>query len=298
MTDIEAKAQSQVRSPAERWLEMFFHFFEAPSPERYSRLFHPEGSLLDAGMAEPLPAAQTGAAIAMVLAKLPDLLIRPLRHRIRGDHVFVEARNSGTLNGTALEWGAVYRVHLRNGLVHRGRRFYDQADLFRPLLPATAVLPPFRAAPSGPVLQAEAGPGGGHAGAPEAFLARLEAAWKGGDFAALAALHAAGGRLLAPGLPDAIDRDLIPAWGEYLTGLLAPRDLAVVDWAGDGEVLFVEWRGRGSHAGQEVPFDRIDRFLFDREGRVRESRSYFDTLALLELADPEVARIRARVIKG
>lgn len=284
--------ETQAAGTPEAWLEMFLRFFAAPAPETYRPLFHPQGSLQDAGMAEPLPAALTGQAIAMVLAKLPDLRIQALRHRIRGDHVFVEARNAGTLNGTALDWGAVYRVHLRDGLVHRGRRFYDQADLFRPLLPAGAVLPPFdgEAADSLP----ERSP----ARQPEAFVRQLEEAWQSADFEGLAALHAAEGRLRAPGLAAPIGRDRIPAWGRHLTGLLNPVGMRVADWAGDEQVLFVEWQAGATMAGQAIPFDRIDRFLFDPQGRILESRCYFDTLAMLEQTHPEVAQIRARIIKG
>lgn len=292
MTQVQEQRAQDRTDAAERWLELFFRFFAAPSPESYRPLFHPEGSLLDAGMAAPLPAAQTGEAIAMVLAKLPDLKIRPLRHRIRGSHVFVEARNTGTLNGEALDWGAVYRVHLRDGLVHRGRRFYDQMELFRPLLPAGAGLPPFPAGPAEPVAQAAA------PRRTEDLVECLAAAWAAGDFAALAALHAPEGRLLAPGLAAPVPRERIPAWGRWFSQLVAPRAMRVVDWAGGGDTLFVEWEVEAEYAGAPVRLDRIDRLLLDGQGRIVESRAYFDTLALAAREDPAVERIRAAVIKG
>lgn len=292
MTEVEERQMQDEAQAAEAWLQKFFHFFAQPAPETYRPLFHPEGSLLDAGMAAPLPAAQTGEAIAMVLAKLPDLKIQPLRHRINGSHVFVEARNGGTLNGERLDWGAVYRVHLRDGLVHRGRRFYDQMELFRPILPAGAGLPPFPGGAAEPVAEAAA---------PRdtaALIERLADAWNGRDFVALAALHAPGAQLLAPGLAAPVPREGIPAWGRWWAGLVAPRAHRVADWAGGDEVLFVEWEVEAEYAGAPIRLDRIDRLLLDRKGRIADSRSYFDTLALVARTDPAVEQIRAAVIKG
>jgi hypothetical protein len=54
---------------------------------------------------------------------MPDLFIDMKRYRARGASVFVDAANSGTLNGRKVAGDAVYRVHLKDGLVHRGRRF-------------------------------------------------------------------------------------------------------------------------------------------------------------------------------
>ena len=44
-------------------------------------------------------------------------------------------------NGTRVAWDAVYRVHLKEGRVYRGRRFYDQATVFRALPPDMGRLP-------------------------------------------------------------------------------------------------------------------------------------------------------------
>ena len=45
-------------------------------------------------------------------------------------------------------------------------------------------------------------------------------------------------------------------------------------WAGDTDLLFFEWRARGSAAGREVSFGIAERF--DAGG----GRAYFDSLAL------------------
>jgi hypothetical protein len=122
-------------SDASRWFELFKAFGRAPSPDSYAAVFHPEGEVADSGMAVPTPASQVRAAIAHVLKLTPDLFIDMKRYRSRGNAVFVQPANRGTINGTRVCWDAVYRVHLKDGLVHRGRRFYDQATLFRALRP-------------------------------------------------------------------------------------------------------------------------------------------------------------------
>ena len=128
-------------SDASRWFELFKAFGRAPTPDSYAAVFHPDGEVANSGMAVPTPASQVREAIAHILKLMPDLFIDMKRYRARGDAVFVEAANSGTINGTRVAWDAVYRVHLKDGLVHRGRRFYDQATLFRALRPDMPWLP-------------------------------------------------------------------------------------------------------------------------------------------------------------
>ena len=281
---------------ADRFLEAFFRFFAAPSVASYTPLFHPDGTLQDAGMATPLPAAQTGEAIRLVLSKLPDLHITPVRHAARDGRVFVEARNRGTMRGQPLQWGALYRVHLKDARVFRGRRFYDQVELMKPILPADARLPAFvadqhRGADDiAPIQPPTPGPG--------EIIERLSAAWSSSDAAALAALYAPNGQLLAPGLDRPVTRADIPAYRRYLRRLFPDLTVRPVDWAGDGGHLFVEWRGTGSYRGAPAPLDRVERYLLDAEGRITESRAYFDTLALVERDHPSVAEIRAGVIKN
>jgi hypothetical protein len=116
-------------SDASRSFELFKAFGRAPSPDRYAAVFHAEGEVADSGRAVPTAASQVREVIAHVLKLMPDLRIDMKRYRSRGDVVFVEAANSGT----RVAWDAVYRVHLKDGLVHCGRRFYDQATRFRAL---------------------------------------------------------------------------------------------------------------------------------------------------------------------
>lgn len=249
-----------VVDPAARWFELFRAFGRHPSPDSYAAVFHPEGEVADAGMATPTPASQVREAIAHVLRLMPDLGIDMQRFRSRGDAVFVEAANRGTVQGTPVAWNAVYRVHLRDGLVHRGRRFYDQARVFRALRPDLGWLPPLApAAGEGPRTYAEAVPG-----------------------APIAAPFAADVTIEVADQPAPISR-------AALAMHLAGTPFAAVDHAGDDTLAFVEWR-RGDLLG-------VDRLELSR-GKIVSLRRYFDTLGLLAERDPTVTALRAALLSN
>jgi hypothetical protein len=247
-------------SDAARWFELFRAFGRAPTPDSYAAVFHPEGEVADSGMAVPTPASQVRGAIAHVLKLMPDLFIDMKRYRSRGDAVFVEAANRGTINGTTVEWDAVYRVHLKDGLVHRGRRFYDQATLFRALRPDMPWLPELPRADGAEV----AGYGDIVADAP------------------LRLPFAPGTRIETPDQK----RMLSPAdLGNHLAGAA----LEAIDWAGDDTLAFVEWR-RGDLLG----VDRLDL----KDGAIVSMRRNFDTLGLLAERDPSVTALRATLLSN
>ena len=242
------------------WFERFAAFGRAPDPESYAAVFHPEGEVADAGMAAPTPAAQVREAIAHVLRLMPDLRIDMRRYRARGATVFVQAANRGTINGTPVAWGAVYRVQLRDGGVFRGRRFYDQATLFRALRPDMGWLPELPATTGAGVLT---------------YADLLPDAAITAPFAADARIEVADQRrTLAPG---------------ELKSHLAGAPFIAVDWAGDDELAFVEWR-RGDLLG----VDRIEL----AGGRIVALRRYFDTLGLLAEYDPSVTALRAALLSN
>jgi ketosteroid isomerase-like protein len=247
-------------SDVERWFALFARFGRAPSPDSYAAVFHPEGEVADAGMAAPTPASQVRDAIAHVLRLMPDLRIDMRRYRARGDTVFVEAANRGTINGTKVAWGAVYRVHLRDGLVLKGRRFYDQAELFRALRPEMAWLSPLPVA---------------HGRAPGNYREIMAETPIDAAFAADATIEIAGQRrVLAP-----ID----------LAHHLAGGALRAIDGAGDDTLAFVEWQH-----GDLLGVDRLEL----GGGRIVWLRRYFDTLGLLAKRDPSVTQLRAALLSN
>ena len=245
---------------AARWFELFRAFGRSPSPDSYAAVFHPDGEVADAGMAAPTPASQVRDAIAHVLRLMPDLHIDMHRYRARGDVVFVEAANRGTIKGTVVAWGAVYRVHLRDGLVHRGRRFYDQATVFRALRPDMGWLPELPRATGV---------------APESHAELVTGSPIDAPFAAEAKIEGADQRrpLALADLPS------------HLAGV----PLHAVDWAGDSALAFVEW-SRGNLLG-------VDRLEMS-EGRIVGLRRYFDTLSLLAEHDPSVTALRAALLSN
>lgn len=245
---------------ARLWFEKFRAFGRAPSPDSYVAVFHPDGEVADAGMAVATPASQVREAIAHVLRLMPDLCIDMKRYRARGDAVFVEAANRGTINGTAVAWDAVYRVHLRDGGVLRGRRFYDQATLFRALRPDMGWLPELPpAAAAGEVRYRDLVPG-----------APVDLA-----FAAQARI----------GAPDQ-RRQLRPA---DLPRHLAGAPFELVDWAGDDSLVFIEWR-RGDLLGVD--------WLDIARGQIVSMQRNFDTLGLLAEHDPSVTALRAALLSN
>lgn len=248
---------------AARFFELFRAFGRAPSPETYGVLFHPEGEVADAGMAAPTPAAEVGAAIAHVLRLMPDLRIDMRRYRARGDTVFVEASNRGTVKGTPVAWDAVYRVHLREGRVHRGRRFYDQAQVFRALRPDLGWLPQLAPAGHAPVSYGEI-----VHGAPADLR-----------FAADAVVV----------LPD----QRAPVTPAMLAAHLGSARLEAIDGAGDSAgdagLAFVEWR-----SADLLGVDRLEL----RDGRIAHLQRYVDTLGLLARADPSVTALRAALLSN
>lgn len=246
-------------SDAACWFELFRAFGRAPSPDSYAAVFHPEGEVADAGAA-PVPASQVREAIAHVLRLMPDLFIDMKRYRTRGHSVFVDAANRGTINGAPVAWNAIYRVQLKEGRVHRGRRFYDQATLFRALRPDMARLP--QLPPSSGIFSgtyADLMPGAPFA-LPFADGARIES-------------------------PDQ-QRPLTPG---DLVKHLAGAPFETIDWAGDETLAFVEWR-RGDLLGADL--------LEIKEGAIVTLRRNFDTLGLLAAHDPSVIALRAALLSN
>ncbi|HLG46045.1 MAG TPA: nuclear transport factor 2 family protein [Reyranella sp.] len=246
-------------SDAAKWFELFKAFGRAPSPDSYAAVFHPDGEVADAGAA-PVPASQVREAIAHILRLMPDLFIDMKRYRARGASVFVDAANSGTLDGMKVAWDAVYRVRLKEGRVHRGRRFYDQATVFRALRPDMGRLPQLKASSS-------------------TFAGTYAELVPGAPFA----LHfAAGARIESPDQ----QRPLAPA---DLRDHLPGAAFEAVDWAGDDTLAFVEWR-RGDVLGVDM--------LELKDGAIATLRRNFDTLGLLAAHDPSVTALRAALLSN
>lgn len=246
-------------SDAASWFDLFRAFGRAPSPDSYAAVFHSDGEVADAGAA-PVPASQVREAMAHILRLMPDLFIDMKCYRARGASVFVDAANRGTLNGTSVAWAAVYRAHLKEGRVHRGRRFYDQATVFRALKPDMGRLPQLTLSSS-------------------RFCGTYADLMPDAPFALP---FAAGARI------ETADqqRALAPA---DLQHHLPDAPFEAVDWAGDDTLAFVEWR-----CGAVLGADMLEL----KDGAIVSLRRNFDTLGLLAAHDPSVTALRAALLSN
>lgn len=114
-------------------LDGFYQRFTAwganATVDGYVDLFHPDATLFDSGMPEPLPASGIPGLITRTLALLEGFRFEPVRQGRGPDTLYLEARNSAMLQGEPVTWPAVYCVTVRGDRVLRGRRYYDQAAI-------------------------------------------------------------------------------------------------------------------------------------------------------------------------
>jgi hypothetical protein len=232
------------------FLERFRAFGAAPGVATYLALFHSEATLFDSGMERPLGVPEIPAHIEGILKLVPDFRMVPERWRARGATLFVEARNAGTLGPAPASWPSVYGMDLRGDRVLRGRRYYDRRPLFARLGAALPALPGFAAVAHGP----------GDEPGDEVLESTPVAASPEGFVEAMAAGRAR--------------RRPWPALARALPELSA----SVAQWAGDDELVFVEWEARGKISGAPFLLGVVERF--DRRGDGVRVRACFDSLAL------------------
>ncbi len=224
------------------FLERFFAFGAAPSTGTYLPLFHPDATLFDSGMERPITVPEIPEHIEAILKVVPDFQMTPERWREREGTLFVEASNRATVGGRAAHWQSIYCVDLEGDRVIRGRRYYDRRALFALLNPDLPALP-------------------------EAAVASCELSGAEGEAGALAHALAEG---WASGRAPAQHRALAEAVG----GL----EMEQVGWAGDGELVFLEWKARARVGDATLAFGVADRI--DRSAGKADARAYFDTLTL------------------
>jgi ketosteroid isomerase-like protein len=144
--------------------------------------------------------------------------------------------------------------------------------LIAPNLPS---LPPFEPAlQSSPPLVADP------PASPEAFVERYAACWRRRAPHELQLLYREDGSMLSPGLRRPLGRAELPAYYESLMRFIPDLELELETWAGDDELVFIEWQARGSVGGRSLRFGLADRFDLGA-GLIANGRAYFDTLAVL-----------------
>ncbi|MEM7410510.1 MAG: nuclear transport factor 2 family protein [Myxococcota bacterium] len=258
------------------FLDRFFAFGAEPSVDRYLALFHPEATLFDSGMPEPIPVAAIPEHFRTILAVIPDLQMVPERWREDDDTVFVEARNTATVGNTPMEWRSIYCVDLDGGHVIRGRRYYDRRGLFARLDPH---LPAF---PATTPLSAPTPPGPIPAITGRALVDAIGELWKRGRPSELPLSFREDAAAWFPAQPAPLGREALASYAESFLGRFERFDFTPLRSAGDENLGFLEWEARAQIGTLSFALRGSDRFDL-APGGVLASRRYFDTLELANL---------------
>lgn len=265
---------AEAKADVDGFLERFFAFGSKPSVETYLPLFHADATLFDSGMERPLTFAEIPESIAATLQLIPEFEMVPERWRTRGPTLFVEARNSASLGDSKLQWRSVYCVDLVGDRVIRGRRYYDRRPLFALVDPSLPALPPLVVSAQDdppPIAEPEAD----HA----SIVRAIEDCWTRGKPEELQLLYREDGCLVGPGFARPLARSEMPAYHDAWSKLIPDLEMDLLTWAGDDEVLFLEWQARGTIGEARVIFGIAERFDL-AAGLILHGRTYFDTLAL------------------
>lgn len=125
------------------WVERYVETWASREPRVMARMWHPDGRLRHPALDREIDGATVALNNDNTKALIPDLQWR-LRHwAARGDVVFLEWTNSGTVNGTHLEWDGVNRMVLRGDRIADEAVFFDTYPLRRaadPTLPASSMV--------------------------------------------------------------------------------------------------------------------------------------------------------------
>ncbi|OBI49940.1 hypothetical protein A5707_15800 [Mycobacterium kyorinense] len=277
----------------ERFVEEFHEFAADPTAEKYVQLYHPDGTLWDAGMDSPVPKTRVFELATGFLRSIPDLRIGIRRYYAREDNVYLLTDNFGTYHGTPVNWPAVYSYRLRAGRIIEGRRFYDQARVLAPINSALAIRcyqPTWS-----PALVNTSAADGDESVDPADFVRRFDALWHNNNAdvpVGLASCYNSTGMILNPGMLRPISKPEIPGYYEMLLAGTPDLDPELQGWAGDSDSLCVEWlyRGRtGFDDGHELLLRVVDVFEF-AGGAVQYGHAYFDTLTILSTTSPGIHR--------
>jgi ketosteroid isomerase-like protein len=277
-------------SQVEQWVEKFRGFGEQPSASRYVALFDPAGTVFDSGMERPLKVTEMAPHMEGILTLMPDLHITVARWRAQADTVFVEAHNTATIAGQKMLWDAVYCVTLREGRVIRGRRYYDRAPLLARMSPAIPFMPPYDPVIDHEIDQTTSVDAQGSGIGLAEFLERYGQLWHHPQPRQFATFYHPRGRMWNPGMSRPLRKAEISGYYTFLLSSIPDLRMQRLAWAGDQQALYIEWQASGHFTGKPFQLNVVDCFEFI-EGRVIYGTAYFDTVALLSLAEPSVTAI-------
>lgn len=114
--------------PGNDFVQRFADAWRQPRT-KFVELFHPDGTLFQAGMEAPIGRDRIQAHQEITLALLPDMRVNPTRWAANGDDVFIEWTATGTFQDQPLEWSGASRFTLRHGLIIEELAFFDSFPL-------------------------------------------------------------------------------------------------------------------------------------------------------------------------
>ncbi|AXB43264.1 nuclear transport factor 2 family protein [Amycolatopsis albispora] len=261
--------------------------------DAYLNLFVSDGSarLWDSGLQQPIDTpAGIRAQIEGVNRLVPDYRFVPeeVTASPDGKVAFVEARNTGTVNGQAVSFRTTHRLifgEREPARVQDGRRSWDQVELFEPVADAQHPLP-------GLFEGITSSPGDPRPGV-ELPTAVRQLLWQREKSEALVAGHSGTASLSGPGLTAPITgRTSLTAYLDRFFGKVNDLRLEPGVTVRSGATTYQEWLGTATaHGGGDarpIPFAMVE-----RTGPQRWSLQ-FDTLDLV--ASRETVKVlRARI---
>jgi hypothetical protein len=211
---------------------------------------------------------------------------------VKGDTIFVEARNTATVNGKPIEWPAIYVVTLRAEMVIHGRPYYDRTEALMHFEPALVTNRPNAhinllqgATPHG------SSPSDSEAYASEVYekiVAPYATNGKDPDPVKFQQFYAPDARMINPGFERPLRRAELPAYYTALKSQIRNLQLHLERWAVAPGLLFIEWTITGEIAGKYLVLPNTDRFTL-RDMLATKGVAYFDDLALRAFTDPSLA---------
>ncbi|MBN6041440.1 nuclear transport factor 2 family protein [Amycolatopsis sp. 195334CR] len=261
--------------------------------DAYLDLFVSDGSarLWDSGLAKPIDTtAGIRAQIEGVNRLVPDYRFVPERATASPDGkvAFVEATNTGTINGKPVAFTTMHRLVFgdpETTRVQDGRRSWDQVNLFAPVADAQHPLPNlFEGITSTPV---DSLPG------IDLPVYLREKLWRHEKSDALVAGHPGTASLSGPGLATPLTgRKAVTAYLDRFFGTVSDLRLEPGTTVRSGGTTYQEWLGtttaHGGGDARPVPFSLVERIEPQRWSL------YFDTLDLVASRET-VAVLRQRI---